>query len=231
MEKSKLERLFNQKKVIDKILDENEKIRIIASQLNISVEELKKAYAETGDMISAELQVQERSLLGSDIADTITLNGNIIPEELYDRITEAANLAIFFKQNRESLVKTITSLQDGDTMLLSPLQIAQLLVNVSKEDKPLFTEEDQELINELGEEAQLYTAEEAKGILKFLESKRLPSKDNTDLYNRLIESIKSNYKYETLLTENRTLVRTNKRYKDDKPASRKLEYKERKMNR
>jgi hypothetical protein len=136
-------------------------------------------------------------------------------DELYDRITEAANTATLFKQNRESLAKLITSLQEGDIIALSPLQIAQLLINVSEEDKPLFSEEDKEIINDLAKTQQVYKAEEAKAILSFLEMKRLSTRENTDLYNRVINSLEHNCEYEPLFIEEGQLIRVSEENKKE----------------
>ena len=177
MEKNTIKRMLMKRKELDAIQDIDKKTQEIVAMLDIDIEDFKKAYNESGDFVLAQLQALEKKVLSKSIANTITLNGNVIPDELYDKITEAANTATLFKQNRESLAKLITSLQEGDIIALSPLQIAQLLINVSEEDKPLFSEEDKEIINDLAKTQQVYKAEEAKAILSFLEMKRLWMRD------------------------------------------------------
>lgn len=215
MEKNTMEKMFEKRKELDAIQDIDKKTQEIAAMLDIDIEDLKKAYSESGDFLSAQLQALEKKVLNRVIANTITLNGNVIPDELYDRITEAANTATLFKQNRESLAKSITSLQEGDIIALSPLQIAQLLINVSEEDKPLFTAEEKAIINDLAKTPQVYKAEEAKAILSFLEMKRLSTRENTDLYNRVINSLEHNCEYEPLFIEEGQLIRVSEEKKKE----------------
>ena len=208
MERNTIERMILQRKELDGISNIEERIKETAAMLNIGIEDLKKAYSETGDLVLAQLQALEKKVLSRETSNTITLNGNIIPEELYDKIAEAASIAINFRQDRLTLVQTIASLQEGDNILLSPLQIAQLLINVSEEDKPLFSDEEKEIVNGLASTTKLYSAEEAKSILKFLECKRLSTRENTDLYNRVINSLEHNCEYEPLFVEGQ-LIRVN----------------------
>ena len=207
MERNTIERMISQRKELDGISNIEERIKETAAMLNIGIEDLKKAYSETGDLVLAELQAAERQVLSRETSKTITLNGNIIPEELYDKIAEAASIAINFRQDRLTLVQTIVSLQEGDSILLSPLQIAQLLINVSEEDKPLFSDEEKEIVNGLASTTKVYSAEEAKSILIFLECKRLSTRENTDLYNRVIKTLKDNREYEPLFFEEGQLIR------------------------
>jgi len=211
-----IENLNEKAKVVSEYNDETEKLVKSAQMLNIDVNDYLKAYKETGDQLTAQLQAQERTLLSKNISDTITLNGNIIPEEIYSKISQAAQAAISFKYNKFLLVKAISSLENDDFMALSTIQIAQLLINTEPEDKPLFTDDDKDLINDLCRESRLYTPHEARTILRFLESKRLSTKENTDLYNRILSCIRSNYDYSLLLTENGTLLRTNSQYTENK---------------
>lgn len=215
MEKNTIKRMLTKRKELDAIQDIDKKTQEIVATLDIDIEDFKKAYNESGDFVLAQLQSLEKKVLSRAIANTITLNGNVIPDELYDRITEAANTANLFKQNRESLAKSITSLQEGDIIALSPLQIAQLLINVSEEDKPLFTEEDKEIINDLAKKPQVYKAEDAKSILSFLEMKRLSTRENTDLYNRVINSLEHNCEYEPLFIEEGQLIRVSEEKKKE----------------
>lgn len=215
MEKNTIKRILTKRKELDSIQDIDKKTQEIVATLDIDIEDFKKAYNESGDFVLAQLQSLEKKVLSRAIANTITLNGNVIPDELYDRITEAANTATLFKQNRESLAKSITSLQEGDIIALSPLQIAQLLINVSEEDKPLFTEEDKEIINDLAKKPQVYKAEDAKSILSFLEMKRLSTRENTDLYNRVINSLEHNCEYEPLFIEEGQLIRVSEEKKKE----------------
>lgn len=215
MEKNTMEKMFAKRKELDAIQDIDKKTQEIAAMLDIDIEDLKKAYSESGDLVLAQLQALEKKVLNRVIANTITLNGNVIPDELYDRITEAVNTATLFKQNRESLAKSITSLQEGDIIALSPLQIAQLLINVSEEDKPLFTAEEKAIINDLAKTPQVYKAEEAKAILSFLEMKRLSTRENTDLYNRVINSLEHNCEYEPLFIEEGQLIRVSEEKKKE----------------
>ena len=215
MEKNTIKRILTKRKELDSIQDIDKKTQEIVATLDIDIEDFKKAYNESGDFVLAQLQSLEKKVLSRAIANTITLNGNVIPDELYDRITEAANTATLFKQNRESLAKSITSLQEGDIIALSPLQIAQLLINVSEEDKPLFTEEDKEIINDLAKKPQVYKAEDAKSILSFLEMKRLSTRENTDLYNRVINSLEHNCEYEPLFIEEGKLIRVSEEKKKE----------------
>ena len=215
MEKNTIKRMLTKRKELDSIQDIDKKTQEIVATLDIDIEDFKKAYNESGDFVLAQLQSLEKKVLSRAIANTITLNGNVIPDELYDRITEAANTATLFKQNRESLAKSITSLQEGDIIALSPLQIAQLLINVSEEDKPLFTEEDKEIINDLAKKPQVYKAEDAKSILSFLEMKRLSTRENTDLYNRVINSLEHNCEYEPLFIEEGQLIRVSEEKKKE----------------
>jgi hypothetical protein len=215
MEKNTIKRMLMKRKELDAIQDIDKKTQEIVAMLDIDIEDFKKAYNESGDFVLAQLQALEKKVLSKAIANTITLNGNVIPDELYDRITEAANTATLFKQNRESLAKLITSLQEGDIIALSPLQIAQLLINVSEEDKPLFSEEDKEIINDLAKTQQVYKAEEAKAILSFLEMKRLSTRENTDLYNRVINSLEHNCEYEPLFIEEGQLIRVSEEKKKE----------------
>ena len=215
MEKNTMEKMFEKRKELDAIQDIDKKTQEIAAMLDIDIEDLKKAYSESGDLVLAQLQALEKKVLSRVIANTITLNGNVIPDELYDRITEAANTATLFKQNRESLAKSITSLQEGDIIALSPLQIAQLLINVSEEDKPLFTAEEKEIINDLAKTPKVYKAEDAKAILSFLEMKRLSTRENTDLYNRVINSLEHNCEYEPLFIEEGQLIRVSEEKKKE----------------
>lgn len=215
MEKNTIKRILTKRKELDSIQDIDKKTQEIVATLDIDIEDFKKAYNESGDFVLAQLQSLEKKVLSRAIANTITLNGNVIPDELYDRITEAANTANLFKQNRESLAKSITSLQEGDIIALSPLQIAQLLINVSEEDKPLFTEEDKEIINDLAKKPQVYKAEDAKSILSFLEMKRLSTRENTDLYNRVINSLEHNCEYEPLFIEEGQLIRVSEEKKKE----------------
>lgn len=215
MEKNTIKRMLTKRKELDSIQDIDKKTQEIVATLDIDIEDFKKAYNESGDFVLAQLQALEKQVLSRAIANTITLNGNVIPDELYDRITEAANTATLFKQNRESLAKSITSLQEGDIIALSPLQIAQLLINVSEEDKPLFTEEDKEIINDLAKKPQVYKAEDAKSILSFLEMKRLSTRENTDLYNRVINSLEHNCEYEPLFIEEGQLIRVSEEKKKE----------------
>lgn len=215
MEKNTIKRILTKRKELDSIQDIDKKTQEIVAMLDIDIEDFKKAYNESGDFVLAQLQALEKQVLSRAIANTITLNGNVIPDELYDRITEAANTATLFKQNRESLAKSITSLQEGDIIALSPLQIAQLLINVSEEDKPLFTEEDKEIINDLAKKPQVYKAEDAKSILSFLEMKRLSTRENTDLYNRVINSLEHNCEYEPLFIEEGQLIRVSEEKKKE----------------
>lgn len=224
MEKNTIKRILTKRKELDSIQDIDKKTQEIVATLDIDIEDFKKAYNESGDFVLAQLQALEKKVLSKAIANTITLNGNVIPDELYDRITEAANTATLFKQNRESLAKSITSLQEGDIIALSPLQIAQLLINVSEEDKPLFTEEDKEIINDLAKKPQVYKAEDAKSILSFLEMKRLSTRENTDLYNRVINSLEHNCEYEPLFIEEGQLIRVSEEKKKEiKPPIKKIE--------
>lgn len=215
MEKNTIKRILTKRKELDSIQDIDKKTQEIVAMLDIDIEDFKKAYNESGDFVLAQLQSLEKKVLSKSIANTITLNGNVIPDELYDRITEAANTATLFKQNRESLAKSITSLQEGDIIALSPLQIAQLLINVSEEDKPLFTAEEKEIINDLAKKPQVYKAEEAKSILSFLEMKRLSTRENTDLYNRVINSLEHNCEYEPLFIEEGQLIRVSEEKKKE----------------
>ena len=215
MEKNTIKRMLMKRKELDAIQDIDKKTQEIVAMLDIDIEDFKKAYNESGDFVLAQLQALEKKVLSKSIANTITLNGNVIPDELYDKITEAANTATLFKQNRESLAKLITSLQEGDIIALSPLQIAQLLINVSEEDKPLFSEEDKEIINDLAKTQQVYKAEEAKAILSFLEMKRLSTRENTDLYNRVINSLEHNCEYEPLFIEEGQLIRVSEEKKKE----------------
>lgn len=215
MEKNTIKRMLTKRKELDAIQDIDKKTQEIVATLDIDIEDFKKAYNESGDFVLAQLQSLEKKVLSRAIANTITLNGNVIPDELYDRIIEAANTATLFKQNRESLAKSITSLQEGDIIALSPLQIAQLLINVSEEDKPLFTEEDKEIINDLAKKPQVYKAEDAKSILSFLEMKRLSTRENTDLYNRVINSLEHNCEYEPLFIEEGQLIRVSEEKKKE----------------
>ena len=215
MEKNTIKRILTKRKELDSIQDIDKKTQEIVATLDIDIEDFKKAYNESGDFVLAQLQSLEKKVLSRAIANTITLNGNVIPDELYDRITEIANTATLFKQNRESLAKSITSLQEGDIIALSPLQIAQLLINVSEEDKPLFTEEDKEIINDLAKKPQVYKAEDAKSILSFLEMKRLSTRENTDLYNRVINSLEHNCEYEPLFIEEGQLIRVSEEKKKE----------------
>lgn len=215
MEKNTIKRILTKRKELDSIQDIDKKTQEIVATLDIDIEDFKKAYNESGDFVLAQLQSLEKKVLSRAIANTITLNGNVIPDELYDRIAEAANTATLFKQNRESLAKSITSLQEGDIIALSPLQIAQLLINVSEEDKPLFTEEDKEIINDLAKKPQVYKAEDAKSILSFLEMKRLSTRENTDLYNRVINSLEHNCEYEPLFIEEGQLIRVSEEKKKE----------------
>jgi len=208
-----IEKLNEKAKVVSEYNDENEKLVKNAQMLNLDINDYLKAYKETGDQLTAQLQAQERTLLSKKISDTITLNGNIIPEEIYSQISQAAQAAISFKYNRFLLVKAISSLEDDDFMALSTIQIAQLLINTEPEDKALFTDDDKDLINDLCRESRLY---EARKILRFLESKRLSTKENTDLYNRILNCVRANYDYSLLLTENETLLRTNSQYTENK---------------
>lgn len=215
MEKNTIKRILTKRKELDSIQDIDKKTQEIVAMLDIDIEDFKKAYNESGDFVLAQLQSLEKKVLSKAIANTITLNGNVIPDELYDRITEAANTATLFKQNRESLAKSITSLQEGDIIALSPLQIAQLLINVSEEDKPLFTAEEKEIINDLAKKPQVYKAKEAKSILSFLEMKRLSTRENTDLYNRVINSLEHNCEYEPLFIEEGQLIRVSEEKKKE----------------
>ena len=215
MEKNTIKRILTKRKELDSIQDIDKKTQEIVAMLDIDIEDFKKAYNESGDFVLAQLQSLEKKVLSKSIANTITLNGNVIPDELYDRITEAANTATLFKQNRESLAKSITSLQEGDIIALSPLQIAQLLINVSEEDKPLFTAEEKEIINDLAKKPQVYKAKEAKSILSFLEMKRLSTRENTDLYNRVINSLEHNCEYEPLFIEEGQLIRVSEEKKKE----------------
>ena len=215
MEKNTIKRILTKRKELDSIQDIDKKTQEIVAMLDIDIEDFKKAYNESGDFVLAQLQALEKKVLSKSIANTITLNGNVIPDELYDRITEAANTATLFKQNRESLAKSITSLQEGDIIALSPLQIAQLLINVSEEDKPLFTAEEKEIINDLAKKPQVYKAKEAKSILSFLEMKRLSTRENTDLYNRVINSLEHNCEYEPLFIEEGQLIRVSEEKKKE----------------
>ena len=224
MEKNTIKRILTKRKELDSIQDIDKKTQEIVATLDIDIEDFKKAYNESGDFVLAQLQALEKKVLSKAIANTITLNGNVIPDELYDRITEAANTATLFKQNRESLAKSITSLQEGDIIALSPLQIAQLLINVSEEDKPLFTAEEKEIINDLAKKPQVYKAEDAKSILSFLEMKRLSTRENTDLYNRVINSLEHNCEYEPLFIEEGQLIRVSEEKKKEiKPPIKKIE--------
>lgn len=184
--------------------------------LDLNYDDYKKALSETGDQLTAQLQAKNRNLLGKEVSDTITLNGNVIPEELYDQISRAAQIAITFKYNRMSLENAISYLKEGNSILLTPIQIAQLLVNTEPEDKELFDNEDKELINELCAEAQIYTPEEARTLLQFLQLKRLSTKENTDLYKRIVRCLETNYDYSLLLTEDGTLLRTSSQNTEDK---------------
>ncbi|MBQ1551596.1 MAG: hypothetical protein IIZ67_05790, partial [Bacilli bacterium] len=102
-----------------------------------------------------------------------------------------------------------------DIIALSPLQIAQLLINVSEEDKPLFTAEEKEIINDLAKTPKVYKAEDAKAILSFLEMKRLSTRENTDLYNRVINSLEHNCEYEPLFIEEGQLIRVSEEKKKE----------------
>ena len=184
--------------------------------LDLSYDDYKKALSETGDQLTAQLQAKNRNLLGKEVSDTITLNGNVIPEELYDQISRAAQIAISFKYNRMALEKTISYLKEGNSILLTPIQIAQLLVNTDPEDKELFDDEDKELINELCAEAKIYTPKDARTILQFLQFKRLSTKENTDLYKRIVRCLEAKYDYSLLLTEDGTLLRTSNQNTEDK---------------
>lgn len=184
--------------------------------LNLDYNDYQKALSETGDQLTAQLQAKNRKILGREISDTITLNGNIIPEELYDHISQAAQIAIGFKYNRMTLENAISYLREGDSILLTPIQIAQLLVNIEPEDRELYDDEDKELINELCAEAKIYTPKEARTILQFLQFKRLSTKENTDLYKRILRCIEANYDYSLLLTEDGTLLRTSSQNTEDK---------------
>ncbi len=237
MERGNIEKLFQRGTEINQIEDIKEKIKESAALLDLDPEELANAYNETGDLLEAELQVEERKLLGKEVSDTITLNGNIIPEDLYDSISKAAQVAIFFKQNREEIMTSILNLQENERTVLTPLQIAQLLVNTSQEDKPLFSSKQKDFINELCEQPRIYSPIEAQSILRFLQRRRLSTRENTDLYNRILKCMKNNCKYEYLLTEEGTMLRTREQdYTEeithlknidttDKPYTKKIEFK------
>ena len=224
MEKDNIGIVKNEKNLGD-ISKIQEKAKKMCAVLGINIVDFNKAYNETGDFLTAQLQATERKILSTEISNIITLNGNVIPEELYGRISKAANAATIFIHYRLALVQSITSLQKGDVIALSPLQIAQLLVNTSEEDKPLFSEEDKEIINDLAAMPKVYSAEEANSILRFLEMKRLSTRENTDLYNRVIDSLEHSYDYESLFTKEGTLIRVDtKKKQETKPFIKKIEF-------
>ena len=188
---------------------DKEAIIEIAKKNDIDEDDLMDSYLETGDILVAQLMEEQKKVLGKESLNTLTMNGNIYPDDVYDFISEAAAERISFKYDKYILTTLIKNSRDDDLLALQPLDIILLVVNVDSKDKDFYTDDDIELINELYENSldnQVVTGKDAKTILKFLSARRLPVKDNTKLYNKYIEKRKYEFKANNLENQNEKLL-------------------------
>ena len=163
----------------------------IADTYNIDVDDLIEEYFENGDIVLARLRSERKKLLGKEVSDILTLNGNIIPDNVYKYITDNAAAIINFKNNRLNLVRTINNCDDDELIALTSIDFAMLIVNIDSRNKEIYSDEDKTLLMDIFEALDNYpviTGREAKGLLNYVSSRRLSIDDNTLLYNKIIIS-------------------------------------------
>ena len=193
-------------KINDKTFNE------IAESNNIDVDELVTSYFENGDILLAQLEVSQKKMLGKEMVNTLTMNGTISPDDVYDYISKAASTVLNFKYNKAMLLRSIIRCDDEEYIALSPMDIAMLIINIESKDKDIYSEDDKHLLNEifkLSEKNPIIIGEDAKQILQFIESKRLLTKDNSDLYNRFIIASNSEKQLDYLLYEDKKELMNN----------------------
>lgn len=163
----------------------------IAEDYNVDVDDLIDEFSENDDIIIARLRAKKKKLLGKEIVDLLTMGGNISPDNVYDTIKDAASTVIDFKYNKYRLINTITNCEDDESIALTTVDLAMLIVNIDSKYKEIYSDEDRVLLNEIYEiikNCPVISGREAKEILGFVSARRLSVQDNTLLYNKIIES-------------------------------------------
>lgn len=161
----------------------------LARDNNLDVDKLIESYFEYDDIILAQLEEEQKKMIGEKVLDTLTMNGNISPVEIYDHIAAVSSKLLDFKFNKTMLINNINKCDDDMYMILSPMDIVMLTINIDSKNKEIYNDEDMELLEQffnLAEQSPVITGKTAKKILKFIDSKRLSVRENTKLYNRFI---------------------------------------------
>ena len=99
-------------KINDKTFNE------IAESNNIDVDELVTSYFENDDILLAQLEVSQKKMLGKEMVNTLTMNGTISPDDVYDYISKAASTVLNFKYNKAMLLRSINRCDDEEYIAL-----------------------------------------------------------------------------------------------------------------
>ena len=178
------------KRILDDYKTRNGTFAQIAERYGIDIDDLIEEFFETGDPLLATLVADRKMILGERVRNTLTMNGNYVPDDVYSHISHTAEEIINFKYNRYRLVKTIQDCWDDDLIALTPVDIVMLIINTGSRDKELLSRDDREQLNQLYERAMtdpVLMGGEAKAILGLVEAKRLSVDDNTALYDKYRE--------------------------------------------